>query len=111
MKWVGAVVFPSINPQLQQAAAIVYSFGQEFVRSSQTTLNIVSPLMGLPNPALRVDGINGPLTQAATKKVQEVLKAKGLEQIVVDGWYGFQTRDAVNAFLAKLGQVPAPKAA
>jgi hypothetical protein len=111
MKWAGVVLWPGVNPQLQQAAAIMTNFGHDFVRSAQTTLNIISPLVGLPNPALTVDGINGPLTQKATRAVQDALKAKGAEQLIVDGWYGFDTRNAINAFLAGLGKPPAPAAA
>lgn len=104
VSWLGQTLFPGVNPQLQNAAAAISIFGQDFVKSSQMTLNIVSPLLGLPAPNLDVDGVVGPLTQAATKAVQEALKGKNWKDLVVDGFYGFKTRDAINAFLATVAK-------
>lgn len=101
LAWAGKYLFPQVDSQLQGAATAMYIFARDFVKSAQTTLNIVSPLLGLPNPNLVVDGINGPKTQAATHMVQQALKEKGTD-IAVDGWYGYQTRDEINKFLAQL---------
>ncbi len=104
LKWAGSALFPQVHDQLQDAAAAITIFGKEFVKAAQTTLNIVSPLLGLPAPNLMVDGLNGPLTQAATKAVQDALAAKGWKDLVSDGWYGFNTRDAINEFLTAVSK-------
>ncbi len=104
LKWLGATIFPGVNPQLQDAAAAISIFGKEFVKAAQMTLNIVSPLLGIESPNLAVDGISGPLTQAATKTVQEALQSKDWKDLVVDGFYGFKTRDAINAFLQSVSK-------
>ncbi len=102
--WLGKTLFPGVDPQLQNAAAAISIFGKEFVKSAQMTLNIVSPLLGIPSPNLVVDGAVGPLTQAATKAVQEALKAKDWKDLVVDGFFGFKTRDAINSFLMSVSK-------
>lgn len=96
----GAKFFPAVAPQIQGAAAAIAVFGQDLVKTAQMTCNIVSPLLGLPNPNLVVDGLAGPHTQAATKALQEKLPG-----LVADGFWGRKTAAAVQAFLATVGAV------
>jgi peptidoglycan hydrolase-like protein with peptidoglycan-binding domain len=88
--------FPSVQPQFHIAAAAMVLFDQTTNRWIQETLNFVSPMLGLPDPALTVDGFYGPKTQAAAKAVQE--KIPGL---VTDGWIGNLSRIALEAFMVK----------
>lgn len=104
----GAMFFPGVATQLQSTAAAISIFGQEFVKQAQSTLNIISPILGLPAPNLVVDGLSGPRTQAATKAVQEKLKTMNWKDLVADGFFGFKTRDAIAAFIAGLSSSAAP---
>lgn len=102
VKFMGETLFPQVKPELQQAAAAIAIFGRDFVKGAQMTLNIVSPLLGLPAPNLVVDGISGPKTRAATMAAQKALAERGWTDLLADGFFGFKTRDAINAFLSKV---------
>ena len=91
----GGTFFPSVKQKLQVAAAVMTTFNPDLNKWIQGLLNTASPLLGLPNPNLVVDGFYGQKTMAAAKAVQEKLG------VPVDGWFGMVSQNALTVFMSK----------
>jgi peptidoglycan hydrolase-like protein with peptidoglycan-binding domain len=88
---IGVALFPGVAPALQLVAGMVGAFDPDVTKWLQGSLNVLVT----PSPALTVDGIYGPKTQAAVKAFQT---SEGLS---VDGIAGQITQAAISAVLAK----------
>lgn len=87
------------------AAPAAAPSGSQVVRDVQHALNVWY------NAGLKVDGINGPATEAAILNAQKALKAEGLYTGALDGIWGPQTNTALNRHRDKVNAAkPKPSA-
>jgi len=91
----GGTFFPQVKVPLQIVAAAMTTYDPSVNKWIQNLLNTQSVALGLPDPALKVDGFYGQKTMAAAKAVQEKL---GLP---TDGWFGTLSQNALAAVMAK----------
>lgn len=95
LKDYGKVFFPGVDEKLQPVAAAMTAFSPDLNKTVQGLLNIFSPLLGLSNPNLVVDGFYGQKTMAAARAVQEKIG------VPADSWFGKVSQDALMAFMQK----------
>jgi peptidoglycan hydrolase-like protein with peptidoglycan-binding domain len=88
---IGKSLFPGIANQLSHVAGAQALFDPTGVKWIQLALNLLGA-----NPQLVVDGRYGPATRAAVTKFQTE------HSLVVDGWAGEATGNALRAALATL---------
>lgn len=93
LEGIGSKMFPEAQPALHVAAGAMAAFDPNVIKWVQGSLNVLLD----PSPNLAVDGIPGPRTKAAVKRIQEKL---GLS--LIDGWAGQLTQAAIATALAKL---------
>lgn len=91
----GEVFFDGVRSAVQVVAAVQTVYNPDMNRTIQGVLNVVSPMLGLPDPKLELDGFYGPLTKAAALAVQAKLGG----DVAADGWIGRLSMAALQTFM------------
>lgn len=91
----GEVFFDGVRSAVQVVAAVQTVYNPDMNRTIQGVLNVVSPMLGLPDPKLALDGFYGPLTKDAAMAVQRKLGG----DVVADGWIGRLSMAALQTFM------------